>query len=156
MTAGLIIAIITLGLILIFIEVLVVPGTHLLGILGGIALMTGVILIYSHYGAGAGNIAAGLTTVGLAFAVFMAFRVIQSNRMAMKGEITSKVNELQKGLYNIGDKGITASELRPNGKAIFNENRIDVYSTGDYIERGTPVEIIKITNDKIFVQPLKS
>jgi len=74
----------------------------------------------------------------------------------MKGEITSRVNELQKGLYNIGDKGITASELRPNGKAMFSENKIDVYSTGDYIERGTPVEIIKITNDKIFVQPLKS
>jgi len=39
---------------------------------------------------------------------------------------------------------------------MFSENKIDVYSTGDYIERGTPVEIIKITNDKIFVQPLKS
>ena len=74
----------------------------------------------------------------------------------MKAEITGKVNELEQHLYKIGDKGTTVSELRPNGKAIFNGERIDVYSTGEYIARNTEVEIIKITHDKIFIKPVKS
>ena len=72
----------------------------------------------------------------------------------MKAEITGKVNEIEKNLYNIGDKGIAVSELRPNGKGMFNGNKIDIYSNGEYIQRDTAVEIIKITNDKIFVKTI--
>jgi membrane-bound ClpP family serine protease len=89
-------------------------------------------------------------------AVVAGFKVIQSNKLAMKAEITGKVNELEKHLYNVGDKGIAVSELRPNGKGMFSDVRVDVYSNGEYIQRDTEIEIIKIANDKIFVKPTKS
>ncbi len=156
MTLGIIIAIILVGLVLIFLEIFLIPGTTLFGIVGGVALIAGVLLVYSTYGSKWGNIATASTIVFLAVAVVSGFKVIQSNKLAMKAEITGKVNELEKHLYNVGDKGMTVSELRPNGKGMFDGNKIDIYSNGEYIQRETEVEIIKITNDKIFVKPFKS
>jgi len=151
-----ILSIILVGLILIFLEIFLIPGTTLFGIIGGIALIIGVILIYSNYGAKWGNIAAVSTGVLVVAAVVAGFKVIESNKLAMKAEITGKVNELEKHLYNVGDKGTAVSELRPNGKGMFNGERADIYSTGEYIQRGSEVEIIKITHDKIFVKQSKT
>ena len=126
------------------------------GIVGGVALVIGVALIYSTYGTYYGNIAGAVTGVACLVAIAAGFKVIQSNKLAMKAEITGKVNELEKNLYTVGDKGVAVSELRPNGKGMFNETKVDIYSNGEYIQRDTAVEIIKITNDKIFVKPIQS
>lgn len=53
----------------------------------------------------------------------------------MKAEITGKVNELEAGLLNLGDLGNTVTDLRPGGKAMFNGQKTDVYSNGDFIPR---------------------
>jgi membrane-bound ClpP family serine protease len=137
-----ILAIILVGLVLVFLEIFLIPGTTLFGIAGGVALIIGVILIYSNYGSKWGNIATAATFVAVIIAVIAGFKVIESNRLAMKAEIKGKVNEIEKHLYNIGDKGVAVSELRPNGKGQFSGNKIDIYSTGDYVQRGSEVEII--------------
>lgn len=151
-----ILAIILVGLVLVFLEIFLIPGTTLFGIVGGIALVVGVILIYTNCGNHWGNIATAATVVAVFVAVIAGFKVIQSNKLAMKAEIKGRVNELEKNLYSIGDKGTAVSELRPNGKGMFNGNKIDIYSNGEYIQRESEIEIIKITNDKIFVKPIKS
>ena len=155
MTFGFIVAIILLGLLLVFFEIFLIPGTSLFGIAGGIALVAGVIMIYSYYGSKWGNIAAAITFVALIIAVIAGFRVIQSNKLGMNAEITGKVNELEKQ-YKVGDKGTAVTEFRPNGKGLFSGNKIEVYSTGEYIQRDSEIEIIKITNDKIFVKQSKT
>lgn len=148
--------IILVGLVLVFLEIFLIPGTTLFGVVGGIALLIGIILVYTTYGSKWGNITAGGTFVAILIAIVAGFKVIQSNKLAMKAEITGKVNELEKGLYTIGERGIAVSDLRPNGKGMFSGNKVDIYTNGDYVDRDTEVEIIKITNDKIFVKPLKS
>ncbi len=151
-----ILAIILVGLLLVFLEIFLIPGTTLFGIVGGIALVIGVVLIYSNYGTKWGNISASVTFVAVIIAVIAGFRVIESNKLAMKGEITGKVNVLDRGECKVGDKGLAVTELRPNGKGMFNGNKIDIYSNGEYIQRDSEVEIIKITNDKIFVKQSKT
>ena len=156
MTLAVILAIILIGLVLIFLEIFLIPGTTLFGVIGGIALIIGVILVYSYYGTKWGNITLFASLVLVVVAVAAGFKVIQSNKLAMHAEITGKVNEMQVGDCKVGDKGITATELRPNGKAMFHGNKTDVYSNGEYIARNSEVEIIKITHDKIFVKPIKT
>ena len=151
---GVILILILVGLGLVFLEIFLIPGTTLFGIAGGIAIVVGVILIYSNYGNMWGNIAAAITVVAVIIAVVGGFKVIQSNKLAMKAEIKGKVNEIEKHLYNVGDKGVAVSELRPNGKGVFNGSKVDIYSNGEYIQRQSEVEIIKITRDKIFVKTI--
>jgi membrane-bound ClpP family serine protease len=156
MSFTIILLIILLGLVLIFLEMFVIPGTALFGILGGVALIAGVALIYSNYGAKWGSIGATVTGIALLVAVYAGFKIIQSNRMAMKAEIKSKVNVLDKHEFAVGQKGKTVSDLRPNGKAIFGDDKTDVYSEGEHVMRGSEVEIIKITSSKIFVKQSKT
>ena len=156
MTLTFILLIIFVGLVLVALEIFLIPGTTLFGVAGGVALVAGVIMMYSYYGSYYGNITAGTTLILTAAAVVAGFKVVESNKLAMKGEITGKVNELESSSYKVGDKGTAATELRPNGKGIFNGEKIEVYSTGEYIARNTEIEITKITHDKIFITPIKS
>ena len=53
----------------------------------------------------------------------------------------------------VGDSGKTFSDLKPNGKAVINEERTEVYSTGEYVDREVDVEVIRIEEGKIYVKP---
>ncbi len=156
MAFGFIVAVIILGLLLIFLEIFFIPGTTLFGVAGGVALIAGIIMMYADYGSRYGNITLGISFVAVIISIALGFRVIESNKLSMKAEITGKVNELESNAFHVGDTGTTMTELRPNGKAMINGQKSDVYSNGEYIQRETIVEIIKITRDKIFVKPLKS
>lgn len=157
MTLGIVIAIILIGLLLIFLEIFLIPGTTLFGVFGGIALLIGVVMVYSYYGSKWGNITLLASSLSVVISVVLGFKVIQSNKLAMKAEIDGRVNELENAEeLQIGARGITVTELRPIGKAVFAHKKLEVSSTGDYIHRETEVEIIQISGNKIIVQPIKS
>lgn len=156
MTLGFIIAILLVGFLLIFFEIFFIPGTTLFGVAGGVAVFIGVLMMYGYYGTTVGHITLVTCLVAIGISVAMGFRVIQSNKLAMKGEINSKVNNEDVSFINPGDTGIALTELRPNGKANIGGKKVDVYSTGDYIARNSAVEVSKVTGNKIFVQPHKS
>jgi membrane-bound ClpP family serine protease len=157
MTLGIVIAIILIGLLLIFLEIFLIPGTTLFGVVGGIALLIGVVMVYSYYGSKWGNITLLASSLSVVISVVLGFKVIQSNKLAMKAEIDGRVNELENAEeLQIGARGITVTELRPIGKAVFAHKKLEVSSTGDYIHRETEVEIIQISGNKIIVQPNKS
>ena len=157
MTLGIVIAIILIGLLLIFLEIFLIPGTTLVGVVGGIALLIGVVMVYSYYGSKWGNITLLASSLSVVISVVLGFKVIQSNKLAMKAEIDSRVNELENAEeLQIGALGITVTELRPIGKVVFAHKKLEVSSTGDYIHRETEVEIIQILGNQIIVQPIKS
>jgi membrane-bound ClpP family serine protease len=119
MTLGIVIAIILIGLLLIFLEIFLIPGTTLFGVVGGIALLIGVVMVYSYYGSKWGNITLLASSLSVAISVVLGFKVIQSNKLAMKAEIDGRVNELENAEeLQIGARGITVTELRPIGKAV--------------------------------------
>ena len=155
MEAWIIGALILLGLALVFLEIFFIPGTTLFGIAGGVALIIGVSLVYVYFGNDWGHRILLGSLVAVVIAILLGFRVIQSNKLAMKAQVDGRVNELQTSVM-VGDIGHTVSVLRPNGKANFNGTKAEVYSQGDYIERDSQVIITRITSDKIFVKPLKS
>ena len=61
-----ILAIMLLGFLLVFLEMFLIPGTTLFGILGGVALLIAVVLIYSGFGVWWGNVSVIATLVFLA------------------------------------------------------------------------------------------
>lgn len=156
MTLAVILAIIAIGLLLIFLEIFLIPGTTLFGIAGGVAVVIGVLLVYYYYGSYYGNISFAVSLVAVLVSVFFGFRVIESNKLAMKAEIDGKVNNEDVSDFQIGQTGHTLTDLRPNGKAKFEAGKTEVYSVGDFINRDTNVQIVKITGNKIYVQPLNT
>ncbi len=57
------------------------------------------------------------------------------------------------GPIDVGMVGITASSLRPTGKAMFGDKYVDVVSDGAYIDHGTKIEVIRLAGNRIIVRP---
>ncbi|WP_010678172.1 NfeD family protein [Bacillus timonensis] len=52
----------------------------------------------------------------------------------------------------IGKQGIALTTLRPSGTAIINNERLDVVTQGNYIEKNTKIEVIKTEGSRIVVR----
>ncbi len=153
MSLLLIIAIIAVGIIFIFVEFFFIPGFSVFSILGAIVAGIGVYMGYNQYGQQAGNWLLIGSIVAAGGVMYWGYKRMQSKKWALKTEIDGRVNVEDFSAFNIGDKGTALTNLRPEGKAIFgNDERVTVYSLGEFIDKDIIVEITKIEHSKIFVK----
>jgi membrane-bound ClpP family serine protease len=145
---------IVLGLILIIVELIFVPGTTIIGILGFIFAGVGIYLSFVYYGVVIGSSVLGGFMVVSGVALYVSFKGDVWKKFALKSSIDSRVNDDLKNNLMVGDYGIANSSLRPNGKAEFNEKIFEVRSNGRYVDTGEKVKIIKIESNRIIVEPL--
>jgi len=54
--------------------------------------------------------------------------------------------------YLLGKAGTTLTPLRPSGNADFDGVRLDVVSRGEFIDPGTPIEVIEVEGNRIVVR----
>lgn len=149
-----IVALLLIGLALVIIEVVFVPGTTLVGIMGVIFLGAAVMSTYRNYGTDVGfYVLLGTATV-TAVALFFSFRSQAWSKFANKSSIKSKVNEGLTSSLTLGDEGVAVSTLKPMGKVRFHSGEYEVKSLGDYVDVGTRVRIVHIQENQIIVKPL--
>ena len=147
-----VIFIIALGLIFIFIEIFFIPGTGLVGILGGALVIGGVVLAYIQFGSTTGNLILLISSIIFLIMTITGFKRISELKWGLNEHVEGRVNVLEENLVKPGDKGIAFTDLRPNGKAIINDLRLEVYSVGEFVDKDTPVEVTKVTTSKIYVK----
>ena len=146
--------ILALSAFLIIVEIFFIPGTTIFGIVGSIGAI--IALYYSFQVSNQfGYIAIAIGIFLFVLLFFVGKNMMKDSEMNLKGEITEKVNTYNDGIVNIGDQGTTLSVLKPGGRAFFEDKKVEVYSSGAYIDKDVTVEVIKIEENKIFVNPLK-
>ncbi len=145
-------SLILFGIGLIVIEIIFVPGTTIVGILGFALGGYGIYLGYDYFGNTTGHIIL-VTSILLAFAaIFYSFKSGVWKRFSNDSVISSKVNDgLTLGLKE-GDVGESSSSLKPIGKALFGDKEYEVSSRGNFITEKQSVKIIKIDKNKIYVE----
>jgi membrane-bound serine protease (ClpP class) len=52
----------------------------------------------------------------------------------------------------VGRRGVTATALRPTGKAIIGDQRIDVVSDGGFVETGVPIQVVRLDGARVVVR----
>ena len=151
----LVIVLIVVGILLLLLEVLVIPGTGFAGIAGFGAVIAGVWVAYAHLGTSAGNIVLIVTLAVNVTAIWVGVRSKTWKKAALVSTINGKVNDINDANLKVGDTGKTISRCAPMGKAEFNGNFVEVDARVDFIDPNTEIEIIKIDNNKIYIKPLK-
>ncbi|MEP1033854.1 NfeD family protein [Ekhidna sp.] len=151
-----IIGLILLGTFLIIAEIIFVPGTTVVGILGCIFTIYGVYLGYEYYGVSTGSLILIGALILNVVALILAFKGKSWERFSLKGSIKGKFNEDFNLDIKVGDKGVTISSLKPVGKALFDDHEIEVRSNGGFVIENAEIEVIRIESSKIFVQPVKN
>ncbi|MBI1770194.1 MAG: hypothetical protein HY015_02235 [Bacteroidetes bacterium] len=149
-----VISLIVFGLALIVAEIIFVPGTTLVGVLGFGFLILGTGLSFRYFGSTIGWITVGSTTISSAVILYYSFSANVWGKFSLKTSNKGKVNEGELDQLSVGTEGQTTSTLRPIGKAEINNKTYEVKTLGEYLDTGKRIRIIKILSNQIFVEPI--
>ncbi len=147
-----VILLVAIGVILIIAELIFVPGTTIVGVLGLVVAAVGIWLGFDYFGAQVGFIILMGSGVVSVTALIYALKSNTWERFANKKAIRSKFNEDFQPDLAKGDIGETVSALRPIGKAEFNDKVFEVKTNGNYLEAGNKVQVVKVGDNQIIVE----
>jgi membrane-bound ClpP family serine protease len=149
-----IILLIVVGILMLLLEILVIPGSGVAGVVGFGLMIAGVWMAYTHEGAVAGHITLAITLAVSIIGLLVALRSKTWNKAMLNSEIISKVRKIDHVDLKVGDRGQTVSRCVPMGKAIFKDNFVEVSAYSEFIDPEKEIEILKISGNKIYVKPI--
>ena len=150
---GLIITLIIVGLLLLFVEVLIIPGVGFAGVLGLLALGGSSFYAFSQMGTTAGTI---VTTINIVLVVGLSIYVLRAKtwkRLSLETNIDAKAVSSEDDLI-VGDRGVSLSRLAPMGMVRFEDGMVEVKALEGIIDPDVEVEIVLIEDSKIYVKPV--
>jgi len=149
-----IVIIILLGIFLLLLEFLVIPGITVFGIGGFLFILTGIGSAYYFHGPAAGHYTLAATVVFSVMSLYFTFKQKTWKKLGLKASIDSKVETFDTRMIQVGDKGKTVTRLAPMGKVEINRIICEAKSTGQFIHENTEVEVLEVLSTQIIVKPL--
>lgn len=147
---GLIVALIILGLVLMFAEILLIPGIGFAGILGLLSMGGSCYLAFAYHGTTTGLIVLAVIVVLLILILVWALRAKTWEKMSLKTNITAKAVVPEVSVA-VGDKGLSVTRLAPMGNARFEDQVLEVTSMNGIVNSGERIEVVMIEDNKIYV-----
>jgi membrane-bound serine protease (ClpP class) len=162
-----------IGLALIAVEIFVIPGFGIAGI-GGIILTVGsLVLIMINNDAfdfefvAANEILMAVAAVmggllGSMVILFVGGSKLPETKFFKRIALTDTQDSVQGYTANVisaalsGKTGVTETVLRPSGKVVVEGVLYDAYTRGEYIDKGSPVEVVNVTGTSLLVKKLNS
>lgn len=149
-----VISLIVVGIVLVVVEIIFVPGTTVVGLLGGVLAIVGVVLSFNYFGNQTGWYTLAGTSVLSGGLLYWSLRTRAWERFSLKTTIDGRVNEIDVDVLKVGDEGSAVSALRPIGKAEIGGKLFEVTSLGVYVETGTKIRIVRVSSNQIVVEPI--
>lgn len=137
--------------VMLVLEVAFIPGFGFTGFLGMLSMIGSVFYAFMMLGTLAGWIT---LLVGALICILLFVWALYGkslDRMALKRNIESKVNEQDMSLFAVGDRGVARTRLALIGEALINGQVVEVKSEDGFIDEHDPVEIVRISGDSLFV-----
>jgi membrane-bound ClpP family serine protease len=144
---------ILIGICLIILEILVIPGA-IAGIFGVCLVVGGIYMSYSSFGSTYGNITllgTLLLTIGSLVFVFKS----RTWKNAMLHTESDGKMDMPDVKFHPGDTGITISRLAPMGKILVNNEEMEAKSEALFIDQATEIEVVKVLGNMLIVKPKK-
>ena len=150
-----IIGLILAGIILFLIEIFIIPGISFAGIGAFFCLIYANYFAFSNLGNTAGFITLAASAIACITSLIIFMKSKTLDKMALKKNITSTVDNKAEQSVKIGDEGISFTRLALIGMADINGHHVEVRSIDGYIEEKTPIVVSRIDNGTILVEKIK-
>ena len=152
---------IALGILLVFIEILILPGFGAAGVPGIIIFCVGIGMIWSKSGPKTALI---FTSIALIFVIPIAIILLSLIRETSIGKtfILDAAESSDEGYHAapreltalVGKSGKTITPLRPAGVALINGQRVDIVTQGEFVKPETEIEVIQVEGSRVVVRSL--
>lgn len=150
MNTTLLIIILILGLVLLALEIVALPG-GVAGIFGLGLLIFGVWQSYSLWGEAMGNIVLIICTAITVILLFIFLKAKTWKRFSLNEESSSAVNQIDGQNISIGSVGRTIARLAPTGKALIDDQLVEVHAINKFIDPDRPIKVVGIEGYRIDV-----
>ena len=151
---------ILVGVVLLAVEALILPGFGVAGVLGIGVLAFAVFRIFQE----SWVFVLGYSGVfgGVLLAVLLWF--LPNSRFAQRLRLHTRIGRssnddgtVEPGRYQersdlIGTTGVALTDLRPAGVARFGDDRVDVVTQGDFISHGSSIKVLHVEGNRVTVR----
>ncbi len=144
------------AVILFLVELFVIPGISIAGFLAGGCVIFANYYAFVYMGTTAGIITLIISAIACIGSLILFMRSKTLDKIALKKNITSKVDRSAEAKVKIGDTGITTTRLALIGYAEINGDIVEVKSTDGLMDEKTPIIVDRITDGTILVEKLKN
>lgn len=146
-----------IGIALLIIEVFV-PSFGILGILGSASLISGVVMAASDPMTAFISIVIALVAAIILIAIFVRMNKTRGiwNKFILRDKLTTEQGYLSADVKDslLGLEGITITPLRPAGTVLIGDNRIDVVTSGEFVDTNRTVKVIKAEGTWVVVKEI--
>jgi membrane-bound serine protease (ClpP class) len=160
-----------LGVLFIIVEILVIPGFGVFGVLGIALVLTGLTLgmlpndLFDFTPVPSGDFFAALLTVvlgamvavGLIFSLAPKINQWQMFRKFSLADTQQRADGYTSSFYSnelLSKEGVTHTRLMPSGKVIIEDELYDAYSRGEFIDKGEKVKVISTEGTSLKVKKI--
>jgi membrane-bound serine protease (ClpP class) len=134
----------------------ILPGL-IAGIAGMCCLAGAVIIGYTSFGVGTGNLILLGIGLGLLAGTSVWLKYFPGSRMARIFISHAVVGDLDVDKPELlHQTGVALTNLRPSGTAVINGHRVDVVTEGPMIERGAPVRVVAVEGMRVVVRAVEN
>lgn len=148
------VSLILVGIILMLVEMLLVPGVGVAGFASFLALGASCWYTFTCIGTAAGWWITSFVIVLLIVMIVVILRSRTWRKFELKTEVDSKVNE-EPELVKAGERGVALTRLAPRGTGRFGSVSCEVKSADNsMVDAGTPLEIVSIEDNQVIVKPI--
>lgn len=148
-------ALIIAAVILFLVELFIIPGISIAGFLAGGCIIFANYYAFANMGTMAGVITLTITAIACIGTLIWFMRSKTLDKIALKKDITSKVDRSAEERVKVGDTGITTTRLALIGYAEINGDIVEVKSTDGFLNEKTPIIVNRITDGVLLVEKLK-
>lgn len=152
-----IVGIMLFGLFLLFLEIAIIPGFGIAGISGTLILLLSLGLAFWKL---TKVWAIGVTifaVIGVGLLIYFMVEILPRTKLGKKFILSETapapedISAVDNTARFLGAEGVAVSNLRPSGIAKIADERVDVITDGDFIEKGTKIKVIKTTAGRVIV-----
>jgi membrane-bound serine protease (ClpP class) len=153
---------IALGMLLVFIELLILPGFGAAGVPGCLLMLIGIGSAWWKFGFQTALTYTGITLVAVIPLAIIALSVMRTTP-AGKAFILSATQNKEVGFQAppseladlVGKSGKALTPLRPAGVALIGGNRVDIVTQGEFVPAETEIEVIFVEGRRVVVRSLQ-
>ena len=151
-------AIFVLGIILLGVEIFLIPGFGVTGILGIIGIVSSIFISF-----GINNIAAATLVifisliVDIVLIILIARFFVKSKDLKRNVILDSDTSGYNSSVsYNdlLNKEGIADTFFRPSGYIIIDNKKYDAISEGEFIDKGSKLKVVLVEGNKIVVKKI--
>jgi membrane-bound serine protease (ClpP class) len=147
-----VIALLTVGMVLLVAEVAVIPGFGVAGVSAAALIIGGVAFAWTQFGPawGVGSLLiSGAATLGV---LLWVPRTRAGKALVLADSLKNTVSA-DAGL--VGQEGTAQTPLRPAGVIELGGRRVDVVTDGEFVEAGRAVRVVSVEGARVVVAPIK-